>query len=230
MGPGTAGQPEIDGISGTLRPRDPLETRAGLAAAAHPRAGQPHVETTATRRWREAGASWRQCARARREAGTCRARTSRRRPRPSLAPPRDTVRRPDASRARGTERQPRRGLERRLVFRKPCVAIDAVERCLRTGHQVRRERPEVGSQPIDEADHRRAKEQLVLILARPEPLAIVVPLQRPKERQRLRAEAAEAGRCHRATCCVGAWRAAIRSWNWRVRCGTCPIIRCIVIN
>ena len=87
--------------------------------------------------------------------------------------------------------------ERRFVLREPRVPVDSVERHLWARHEIRSERPEVLRKLVDDREHRRAKEHVVLPLARLEPIAVVVPLQRAEKRERLRAEAG----CHRCAAC-----------------------------
>src|SRR5262249_33924575 len=80
-------------------------------------------------------------------------------------------------------------LERRLVLRKACVAIDPIERCFWACEQIRRKKPKVFRQLFDERDHWTAKQALVLLLARSEPLTVIVSFQRTKETDSLRPEA-----------------------------------------
>ena len=45
-------------------------------------------------------------------------------------------------------------LERRLVAAEPCVAVDAKERDLRIGDELRRERSQINRQSREDLDHR----------------------------------------------------------------------------
>src|SRR5262245_39059353 len=76
-------------------------------------------------------------------------------------------------------------LQRPLVGAEARVTPDSIEALLRICHQVRRERAELTTQPLDGPHHRRLDVRLVVVLVRVEPLAIVVALQRPEERERL---------------------------------------------
>ena len=76
------------------------------------------------------------------------------------------------------------GLQRRLICGKPRVPVDAERRHLRRGDQLGCERFEVLAEPFDDLHERGADDELVAILARLEPLAIVIALQRAQERQR----------------------------------------------
>ena len=117
------------------------------------------------------------------------------------------------------------GLVRRLVVGEAGVAIDAVHRHFRAGHQLGREGAEVDRQPLDDRDHRLADVRLVVA-------AVRVRTTRGGCCASARAETAGSLRGSGGICCA-AWRPssrAIRSCIWRVTCGTMPIIRCIVIS
>src|SRR5580765_4025774 len=126
------------------------------------------------------------------------------------------------------------GLVRLLVFREPRVAIDAVDRMLRADEQLGRDRAHVLRQPLHDGNHGLAYDLVVLVAPRVEPLAAVVPLEPREKRKRGRAEAWRRCRhgyragCACCTCC--AWKRAIRACCSRVRCGTMPIIRSMIIN
>ena len=180
------GRRETAGTSGTPPPRGRWRNRAARAAASRLRARptrrrKPGDSTMARRSAGVGGDVLAHRLQLRRAA----ARTCRRRPRPTPARPGSTARRPRCF-AQAAARKDRRdvGLERRLVLRESRVAIDAVQRGLRAGDELRRERAEVDRQPLDDRDQRRAQQGLVPLLARLEPFAIVVALQRPQERDR----------------------------------------------
>lgn len=75
------------------------------------------------------------------------------------------------------------GLERRLVRAEARVAIDAVKGDFRIGHEVRRERRKIAGEPIEQLDHRPANVPRVVLFPVAEPLAVVVALERPEERE-----------------------------------------------
>ena len=79
-------------------------------------------------------------------------------------------------------------LSRRLVFAEPRVAVDAIERRLRRRDELRRDSWQVLGQLLDDREHRRPYVLFVVVLAAPEPLAIVVALERAQELQRLLGE------------------------------------------
>ena len=76
-------------------------------------------------------------------------------------------------------------LQRRLVLAESRVAINPVQRLLRRDHQLGGEAAEVRRELGDHLDHRPAHALLVSILARFEPLAVVVALERTEETYRL---------------------------------------------
>ena len=84
------------------------------------------------------------------------------------------------------------GLQRRLVRAEARVPVDPEQRHLRGRHEVGRECRQVPCQPFQRLDHRRAHVGFVVGLASAKPLALVVPLKRPEECQRL----ARKGRRH----------------------------------
>ena len=59
--------------------------------------------------------------------------------------------------------------ERRLVLAEPSVAIDAIQRCLRRGLQLRRESLEVRCELLDHGQHRRPHVDVVLVATLLEP-------------------------------------------------------------
>ena len=81
-------------------------------------------------------------------------------------------------------------LERRLIRAEARVAVDAIQRHLRLGHEFGRERFEVAGESLDQRDHRLADIGLVLRLASAKPFAIVVAFQRPQEPERFDGEGA----------------------------------------
>ena len=102
-------------------------------------------------------------------------------------------------------------LERTLVVAEPRIAIDAEHGHARIGDEVRRKRREIARKLAEQHDHRAADVLLVLRLARAEPLAIVVPLERPQERERLPRERRRERCAHRyaRTCRAAANRSCI---------------------
>src|SRR5258705_6587060 len=114
-------------------------------------------------------------------------------------------------------------LQRALVGAEPGVAVDAEQRDAWIRHEIGSERREVPRQLTEQRDHRTADMLLVVRLPRAEPLAVVVPLQRAQERERLLRER----RSHYARTCLAA---ANRSCICRVRCGTMPSMRSTSIS
>src|SRR6185295_16990259 len=117
-------------------------------------------------------------------------------------------------------------LVRLLVFREADVAIDAIHG-LRADEQFRRDRPHVHGQTLEHGEHRFADVRLVLVFARVEPLAPVVPLQALEKGDGVPAEARP--RLHAFACCA-ACICFMRSCCSRVRCGTMPSMRSMSIS
>jgi hypothetical protein len=76
-------------------------------------------------------------------------------------------------------------LQRPLVVAETRVAIDAEQGDAWIRHEVRSKRRQIARQLGEERDHRVADVLLVISFARAEPFAIVVPLERAQERERL---------------------------------------------
>jgi len=72
-------------------------------------------------------------------------------------------------------------LVRTLVAAEPRVAVDAEQRDLRLGNQLRRKPTQVDREPLEERHHRCAHVRLVVVLARLEPLTTVVALERAQK-------------------------------------------------
>ncbi len=78
------------------------------------------------------------------------------------------------------------GLERRLVLAEAGVPVDPEKRGAGRGLEFRGEGREIHREALDERQHPGLHLAFVLVPVRVEPLAVVVPLERPQERQRLR--------------------------------------------
>ena len=77
-------------------------------------------------------------------------------------------------------------LERGLVLAEARIAINAIQRHARVGNQLGREPRQIAGEPFEQADHRSADVLLVLRLSKPEPVPVVVALERAEECEGLR--------------------------------------------
>jgi len=72
-------------------------------------------------------------------------------------------------------------LERGLVAAEARIAINAIQRHTRIRNQLRSEPRKIDGEPFEQSDHRSADMLLVLRLSKPEPVPVVVALQRSEE-------------------------------------------------
>jgi len=98
------------------------------------------------------------------------------------------------------------------LFDENRVSGRAVHRGARVRDQVRREAREVGCQPLDQRDHRRADFRLVAVFAGVKPLPSVVALERPQEGERARSESG-CGRGRDEAARRGGWVTIGISWK-----------------